>query len=1171
MRFLPLLIVFTCATALIAENKHEGSYIHDITTDYKTPHLEWKTSESKPLKSLFIVSRAGGREVAELAQRFNIDYSALTVARAYMLAIENTYESAIEGTSTNEKKQELLEKLEHNYDIIILGNVGFDTLPAEAQFNILSKVADGTGLLFVYPQKTKYEKMFSSLSPGAQEILALAPTNVFSGPLAEIPQNVLLKTFSFGTGRIAVINYKKNHPAIYEGLSLTIPDEYSRNWTAKYENNMLLLMRTILWTAGQKLVPKIECPELSSSPELEQKPQAFTLNIKGGSGGQLLLRLRNEYNNIIFEKKSIIDKNVIFEIPLLPAGKYYLDVAAGENVGIFCFSVKSPTGSLNVHTDDNFPKGGKEIKAVLDIEKAFTEDLILKIELSDSPYGNIWYEKTRALPSGKKKIDFSISDYYLPTLAGTLKCRIFKGTHELANIEKTLYFPKREKEIYTQLSWGAVPESYIPPFYAAQIVDRLGWNMGLNHPSKDGGNAKAAALFNQFLIPYMLRVVIKNSERHGTWSEPSYLKNKPIEDKSFYNPEIKEAWRELVAGKIKNLPKLLPPFYSLGDENTFDYNVGFSPYDEKEFKEFLKRKYNSIDKLNTEWKSSYKSFEEVKHYTLKEAVEQKNFAAWYDHRQFMEKQYADIHHFLAEEIRRHDPGALVGAEGSVPGDLEQTIKGLEFWGPYSDLVMDEVLRSIGNDKIRMCWWGAYVGSHGGRNNSPIPLWRNMLSGTVNGSAWFASYPGHNESMLGSDMSFAKYFKSMLPYLDELKNGAAQLLINTHLMENGIAVFYSHTSGSARLLDPRCVNPQDSMGTFIRFCYSTGLNFDFITGSMMPEKLSRYKVLFLFGASAISETEAAEIKKFAKNGGVVIADINPGIMNEYLRPPGNNMLESLFGDITWNKITKPELTKISIDTIYNDKKLVFNASKALSCPGIPVFGVREIGKGKAVLLNFSFSSAQNSACKETSLKQFLLDFLAAGNILPYVKIEGIDANEKFMQRVRSGDGFKVIGFLCDEKELGKKAKLILQERSFIFRPDKGFQGASAILDFKIDCPFMLFTAYERMPTAPVLTAASEAVPGKPLKLEISGSQEGSILRLQVINPSGIPMSLRDKIIAAENKGKAQDIYFAYNDPSGIWTVKVTDVNTGLCSEKQIVLNKTSNKKGKNEAQDGICRF
>src|SRR5690606_5093513 len=90
-------------------------------------------------------------------------------------------------------------------------------------------------------------------------------------------------------------------------------------------------------------------------------------------------------------------------------------------------------------------------------------------------------------------------------------------------------------------------------------------------------------------------------------------------------------------------------------------------------------------------------------------------------------------------------------------------------------------------------------------------------------------------------------------------------------------------------------PSDSATAFTEFCYRQGLNFDYVTTRMAEAgALDNYKVLCLFGATALSEKEVAAIEAFTKRGGVVIADVNPGILSEYLRPLGKSRMADFFG-------------------------------------------------------------------------------------------------------------------------------------------------------------------------------------------------------------------------------------------------------------------------------------
>jgi hypothetical protein len=1165
---------FIAGIALMANGKEEGSYLRDITSDYQTGHLDWAPKlAGGGVNTLFIVNRAAGRNVAEICQRLDTVLTAVTTyneagfVRIGALAREDAYESSIEGTTIHEKTTELMRKLDGDYELFVMWDFAFDSLPPEAQFKILSKISQGAGLILM-SEKTKLKKLFSSPFPeGAEWILSLAPLAGFPKSIKAMPPDKLLNTFSFGKGRIVTLDQS----------SIAAANPYSGSWASTYEADMVLVMRAMLWAARRVSGVQLSCPVLKNSPELDWQPQSFEIDVSGSNGGSLKARLRNGHNKLLAEKIFPLDASgkskLNFEAGVLPAGKYFLDVTADndnsdghlgflddlwqifskkgtfiDNFGYFCFTVRSPVGAMSVDTfggQESF-KPGSKIDATLTLEKPLTAEGMLEVALLDSPYGREWFRKTVAVPPGSDKVGFALEDYHVPTIAGILRCRLSSLGKEVVVCEKLLFFPRRHRDLYTQLGWDTIPGGSLTPFHAGQIVDRLGFNHGLSWTDTEGKNARLAAVFNQRFVPYTTRILLG----------PDILKEKlkdGITDRSFYNPKIQKSLVNSIEATIKDFLNYGPAIYSLGDENGFQYCDEFSESGDKHFKESLRKRYrNDITFLNSVWGTNFKSFDDVK-MTFKEAQERKIYPAWFDLRQHWEQQYGDMHHFYAAEIKKRDPDALVGAEGSVPGDLEYTIDGLEFWGPYSDPVMNEVLRSIGPDRIRMHWWGGYTGGmSGGRAEYPWPLWRPLLAGTVNGNAWYSTIAAGSLGMLGTDMRFADYFKHMLPYLDDLKNGCAQLLITTPMRSDGVAVLWSHASDSAKLLDPRFVNPKDSMGVFLDFCYATGINFDFLTSSMLAGKLDNYKILFLFGASSISETDAAQLKSFVEKGGTVVADINPGLLDGFLKPASRNMLEPLFGNLAYAEIKVPELAAIKVDTSLNGQILKFSAEKALTTPGLPLVRIQKLGKGTAILLNFSFSSARDTACGGTSFKQFLLSILAAENIKPYATLASIAPGGR-MIRIRQGNGFTLVGLLCNKDELGKTVELSVPQTAYVYEVGRGLVGHESSWSFKLDSPFKLFTLYDKEQSKPEFSLGSgSASPGNVLNADISKIPCGTVLFVQIIGTDGNSLPMRDQVIVADDKTKSFDIIFAYGDKPGRYTVRAKSINTGLVADVEVEL-------------------
>jgi Beta-galactosidase len=1156
-KILSMTLVSLFATCSFA--KHDGDYLNKLTRNYKTEHLSWfEKPHGGPVKTLFIVSRKGGREVIEAAQRMSLDFNAVPLVNSRKVAVENIYEGAIEGTGLHEKKMALVRAVDQKYDLIVIGNFNFDILPSEVQFKIFKQVMSGAGLVIVYPFKSKFKKVFSNPIPSAAaQLLKGVPLKGLPEKLHNVDDDVLLKTYSLGKGRIATIDYKDPHGAHYAGMTMTIKNPYSDRWQAQYENNILIPLRAMAWASRRFKAGLKSFDFLANSVNFR-----FAGKTKGA---KLRIRVRNVFNNTVFSSTENIENGVAAcKLPVLAGGDYYIDYVVNGNGKDLAFgskdiNISSPVGAVKVASNsDSYPENAT-FNAEITLDKALAQTGSVRVEVVDSPYGRIWFEKQVPLQAGTKKLSFKVSNYALPTLAGYLRCTVNQKGVPVALGEKLLFFPKRKIETYMTLAWAGLPNAYLGRLYAGQVVDKLRWRAGLSHPNPGATNARAGAMLDTRFVPYMVRIGLKNNkgktEQYSWFFLPKDAKPVLAEiknDQSFHNPKVRKLWQRGIKHRMKNLTTYGPAIYTLGDENFFSYDSGFSASDGPAFTAFVKKRYKNIAALNREWGTSYKSFAQVKHLTPKVAKDKKMYAAWFDHRKFMEQQYADMHHFLSAEIKKYDPAAIVGAEGSVPGDLEKTISKLDFWGPYSNLVGDELLRSLAPEKIRMLWWGGYVGSHGGRGFYPMPLWKDLLSGNVNGNAWFSASVAGSESVIGSDMDFPGYVKRLMPYLDQLRDGLAQLLISTPLANDKIAILSSHASNSAKFLDERFVNPSDSAGEFIRFCYRNGLNFDFVTKSTIKQgALKNKKILFLFGASSLSPAECKAVSAFAENGGMVVADLNPGLLNNHLRILEKNPLQPLFGNIVLASAKRPELNAVKLDTKINNVPVRFSALKALSAPEGKAMQVRRIGKGHAALLNFTFGAAASTASESTPFDVFLISLLKTVGISPSVKVTGLPGANRVV-RVRKIKDVELVGILADKNDLGKKASLDFGRKVWIYEVGRGLvkQGNSCKIKFNI--PMKVFCVFKTKQSAPQIIADKTTImSGGKVKLDLSQVRKGAVLLLQVKAPDGKFLSLRRRVLV--NDGKADNIVsFAYNDKAGKYKLFLTDLATSLKKTIKIIL-------------------
>ncbi len=1067
--------------------KHDNAFLNTVSNDYVTPHYKFQGNPSeKMLRPLFILQRNGARDGVEIYQRMPMDITYFLVEMPNRFALEDMYESTHEGLSAYEKERELSRTLAKDYDFFVIGEVNFKILPESAQYQILNAVRNGKSLVVVHLRQIQYlpyRKLYLNPVDAPKELLS------FAKPSGTSPAQ--FRVFQMGKGKIIHFAWNLGSGLLDRSLLPLLP--YSNQWKTQNENAAAFFAMLCRYAAGRELTP--------ADPSI---------------------RIRDAWNNDVTNVKS------------LPGGTYYKDII-GKN-GAFTvqeIQIPSPLGKVTLTLPETVDKT-KPFQGSAVIEIPQKDPMTVTLELYDSPHGRIWYRQEIKVSAGAKKIDFKLENYYMPNIAGYVRLT-FKGQDGTVRkiADQVMFFPDNRVEDYFQMGWNG-PTATTGELLAPQMTDRMGWNLVLAHPERKGDNARSFAMLNSKMIPYLVRIThLKGPDGgiKGLWAwYPNEIKQKAkaIEgDESIYRPEVQAVWREVVKFRIQNLPKYGIPFYNLGDENGFSYEAGYGKSDLKYFRVFLAERYGTIENYNYNHNSSYKSFDEVPHLTLAEAKNSGNYAAWRDHRAYMEKIYADTHAFLRNEIRKYDPNAKVGAEGSVPGELELTMGPLEFWGPYSELIGDELLRSLGREKIRSLWWGGYPGSHGGRPDFVGPLNKDLLLGSVNGNAWFACNPGYNHSSFSVDFTVAGYVRKYMPELDRLKDGLAQLLIRNPMENTGVSIFWSHASAEATYLHKNFHAPQDGIAPLIYAAYRTGYGFEFVTERTI-DRLKTTKLLFLCGASALSKKECDAILEYVRNGGIVIADINPALLNEKLRLNENNPLKALFGNITMKTAQSAEFKPLALPGL--------NAARVPQTG--PVFVERKYGKGKAILCNFSLASAANTALPAGSFDQWLLNLMKQYDAEPSCSFDNV--LDTTMARIRHNEEFSLIGVMQQIQHMKHNVTVTLKKEYHIYSVDGKYLGKkkSFLVEFK-NSPLQVFSVFKEKQSAPEFSV-SDAKQGERVKIALPQLKNGRVFRFEVFNADG------KKVYQAvfDRKEIAPDCVIAYTDPTGKWSAKLTDIATGL---------------------------
>ncbi len=1041
------------------EERHKGMF--SVTEEVVTPHIPWaKPLKGKKVKALFIIPRWSGREVAELAQRMPLQYNVAMLAGPGKISglKESSEYLSYSAERPGKTLQRIRTALKFRYDVILLGNIYADILPQDIWQKIEMQVTKGTGLIITgnkaddsVVQRLLQSAVSEALPESIKSSVPYVALPAFMGE-AKAPSSAIpaVEVYRLGRGRLVLPKYAVMGKAATNSFICpphTIT-EHLKNGCA-YDYYQSMAVKLLLLAAGRN--PSVALDAVAVTPAVidRGKLSALQLNLIGSDKAacsriNLQIRLRSIDGAIHLERSFKPSGNKLSPFladNALPIGRYFIDAALHDNRGNVLnwassfFDVSDNQGVAGIVIREKQIKPGELISGRINLKQPLQNGDKLLLEVGDS-FGRITARQILERVAGTS-IPFSLPSGNLIALAGRIRVELLSQDKRVDSC--TAQIPVRQPaagpgwDDYSLMVWGFT-DAYFRHFIYEDLqkegMDRLMTMFAsVEEHARQAGITTGEYNCRPFLYGYHIPSV-------------QYCKPEPIRE------------------RFTRYAEALYPFncseYSLGDESNLAFRGKTDkPLDNKEINQhlqkYLQRIYPSLEAVNNEWNTSFTNWSEVCGITLEEAVKNNQEARWVDHRLHLDEYFTEAMIAGEERVGKIDPEARTGFEGAFQTesyrgyDWGNLFKHMKLMGSYWMAPMEiELAASFKKPDTYWGFWnGSYIDIFNRDTQRWIP-WRCLLWGM--NSIWYWSPYFDVRPLPEGDLAFGLYLPDLRPnpvarpFLDgvqEIKNGPGKLLITSERRFAPIAVHYSQPSIHASTLSNGGFLPTgagcptriySSWMTALWSFKEIGLQPQFIASEQIEEGgLSNYKILILPFSQALTLQESRQIHKFVESGGLVVADVLPAIRNRHGKLLDKGLLDDLFGIERLAGRKAGELSDIRLNVMYGqpvsgtlpsvqiDPAVRATTGKALQMIGdTPVFIEHKIGKGKALLLNFtgnytpgSYRSKQTPPIRTTPRGDLYLDIAhrlaAAAGVTPELTVSSGDERLRGIDIVSWKDG------------------------------------------------------------------------------------------------------------------------------------------------------------------------
>jgi len=420
-----------------------------------------------------------------------------------------------------------------------------------------------------------------------------------------------------------------------------------------------------------------------------------------------------------------------------------------------------------------------------------------------------------------------------------------------------------------------------------------------------------------------------------------------------------------------------------------------------------------------------------------------------------------------------------------------------------------------------------------------------------------------------DMTYTTSGRQMREHWRELKSGIWQQVRALKLEKPKVAVHYSQASVHMTFLRGRPKAVQDAWEGWLRSLEDIGVPYDFVSYAQIEDGIlhaGQYRVLILPSSIALSTAEAEAAKRFVESGGLLIADVFPGVTDDHGKRLDTPRLAALFGaDPSGDaRAVKPGLILTDgteVPRITAASGLTVRGARSAGRSNgtdVPVLLSSDAGKGRAVLLNFELASyvteRRLGQAPERVWRRTLTDLLREHGIVPSVLIAFENGDPSHAEAVRylGHEGEPVLfgvlnGMLPGMEE--RRAQLtfdgVPKGSVYDVRAQRVIGIAPTITAVLKPGEPKLYAVLPAVPGTEAMPA-SAGRPGRTVEVPFSftGLDFPQAVQYQVTDATG---RLRDEYsgvtVSTDGRGTV-DVPLAVNDPEGVWHVRFRHVITGL---------------------------